>query len=35
MLRRISSLDGLRYQFVNQMLRHHVLVRQAIERRLV
>jgi Cdc6-like AAA superfamily ATPase len=35
MLRRISGLDGLRYQFVNQMLRHHVLVRQAIERGLV
>ncbi len=35
MLRRINGLDGLRYQFVNQMLRHHVLVRQAIERRLV
>lgn len=35
MLRRISGLDGLRYQFVSQMLRHHVLVRQAIERGLV
>ena len=35
MLRRINGLDGLRYQFANQMLRHHVLVRQAIERGLV
>jgi len=34
-LRRISGLDGLRYQFVNQMLRHHVLIRQAAERGLV
>jgi Cdc6-like AAA superfamily ATPase len=35
MLRRFTGLDGLRYQFVNQMLRHHVLARQAIERGLV
>ncbi|MBV9521680.1 MAG: ATP-binding protein [Alphaproteobacteria bacterium] len=35
MLRRITGLDGLRYQFSSQMMRHHVLVRQAIERGLV
>jgi Cdc6-like AAA superfamily ATPase len=35
MLRRIAALDGLRYQFTNQRLRHHVLVRQAVERGLV
>ena len=35
MLRRIAALDGLRYQFMNQRLRHHVLVRQAVERGLV
>ncbi len=35
MLRRINGLDGLRYQFTTQMMRHHVLVRQAVERGLV
>ncbi|HXD04355.1 MAG TPA: hypothetical protein VN627_13725, partial [Novosphingobium sp.] len=35
LLRRIAGLDGLRYQFVNQRARHHVLVRQAVERGLV
>jgi Cdc6-like AAA superfamily ATPase len=35
MLRRLSGLGGLRYQFVSQMMRHHVLVRQAEERGLI
>jgi Cdc6-like AAA superfamily ATPase len=35
MLRRLNGLDGLRYQFTSQMLRHHVLIRQAVERGLV
>lgn len=34
-LRRINGIDGLRYQFASQMIRHHVLVRQAIERGIV
>jgi Cdc6-like AAA superfamily ATPase len=34
-LRRINGLDGLRYQFASQMIRHHVLVRQAVERGIV
>jgi Cdc6-like AAA superfamily ATPase len=34
-LRRINGIDGLRYQFVSQMMRHHVLARQAVERGLV
>ena len=35
LLRRLSGPGGLRYQFVTQMIRHHVLVRQAEERGLV
>jgi Cdc6-like AAA superfamily ATPase len=34
-LRRINTVDGLRYAFVSQMVRHHVLVRQAVERGIV
>jgi Cdc6-like AAA superfamily ATPase len=34
-LRRIAGPGGLRYQFTSQMLRHHVLVRQAEQRKLV
>jgi Cdc6-like AAA superfamily ATPase len=34
-LRRINGIDGLRYQFASQMIRHHVLVRQAVERGIV
>jgi hypothetical protein len=34
-LRRVSGSSGLRYQFVTQMMRHHVLARQAEERGLV
>ena len=35
MLRRIAGPGGLRYQFASQMMRHHVLVRQAEQRQLV
>jgi Cdc6-like AAA superfamily ATPase len=34
-LRRIVGPSGLRYQFHSQMLRHHVLVRQAEQRKLI
>jgi hypothetical protein len=34
-LRRIAGPGGLRYQFASQMLRHHVLVRQAEQRGLI
>jgi Cdc6-like AAA superfamily ATPase len=34
-LRRIVGPGGLRYQFSSQMLRHHVLVRQAEQRKLI
>ncbi len=34
-LRRIVGPGGLRYQFTSQMLRHHVLVRQAEQRKLI
>ena len=34
-LRRIVGPAGLRYQFASQMLRHHVLVRQAEQRKLI
>jgi Cdc6-like AAA superfamily ATPase len=34
-LRRLSTPDGPRWQFFNQMMRHYVIVRQAIERGLV
>jgi hypothetical protein len=34
-LRRLSTPDGPRWQFFNQMMRHYVLVRQAGERGLV
>jgi hypothetical protein len=34
-LRRVASPAGQRYQFCNQMMRHHVLLRQAEERGLV
>ncbi len=34
-LRRTVGPSGLRYQFVSQMLRHHVLVRQAEQRKLI
>ncbi|MDB5411398.1 MAG: hypothetical protein JWL84_6310 [Rhodospirillales bacterium] len=34
-LRRINGIDGLRYQFASQMIRNHVLVRQAVERGIV
>src|SRR5579883_1722338 len=35
MLRRVITPGGLRYQFTSQMIRHHVLVRQAEQRGLV
>jgi Cdc6-like AAA superfamily ATPase len=35
MLRRALGPDGLRYQFATQMMRHHVLMRQAVQRELV
>jgi Cdc6-like AAA superfamily ATPase len=34
-LRRIVAPGGLRYQFVTQMMRHHVLMRQAEQRQLI
>jgi Cdc6-like AAA superfamily ATPase len=34
-LQRLSTSDGPRWQFFNQMMRHYVLVRQAVERGLV
>ncbi len=34
-LRRIDGIGGVRYQFTSQMLRHYVLVRQALQRGLV
>jgi len=35
MLRRIVAPGGLRYQFATQMMRHHVLMRQAEQRQLI
>ncbi len=35
MLRRVIAPGGMRYQFSSQMIRHHVLVRQAEQRGLV
>jgi Cdc6-like AAA superfamily ATPase len=34
-LRRVDDIDGPRYQFASHMMRHHVLMRQAVERGLV
>jgi len=34
-LRRMAGPGGLRYQFCNQMMRHYVLVRQAVQRGLI
>jgi len=34
-LRRVDAPSGLRFQFCNQMVRHHVLARQAVQRGLV